>query len=100
MPPSTRSLRSRIASTRQGPRIVELAHSPACNDGETTYLGDSFMNGAPGVFLGGPARPCRGDLLVGAAPQQDRRARSPSGPGSAPPTIGLTTGLPVPARDA
>src|SRR5712691_2022099 len=48
MQPSTLSLRSRMVSARYGPRMVELFHFAVSSEPETTYLGDSFMNGAPG----------------------------------------------------
>src|SRR5260370_1711462 len=48
MQPSTLALRSRMVSARYGPRMVELFHSAVSSEPETTYLGDSFMNGAPG----------------------------------------------------
>jgi hypothetical protein len=41
-------LSARIVSARYGPRIVELFQSALSSVAETTYLGDSFMNGAPG----------------------------------------------------
>src|SRR5450631_2093589 len=48
MPPSILFLRSRILSALYGPRIVEFFQSAVSSEPETTYLGDSFMNGAPG----------------------------------------------------
>ena len=50
----TRSLRSRIVLALQGPRM-ELFQSAACSEAETTYLGASFMNGAPGSSSAVPA---------------------------------------------
>src|ERR1700751_2138750 len=48
MPPSTWSFSDWIASASYAPMIVELFQSAFSNDPDTTYLGDSFMNGAPG----------------------------------------------------
>src|ERR1039458_2538909 len=48
MSPPTLSLRSRMVSALYGPRIVELFQSAVSSEPETTYLGDSLKNGAPG----------------------------------------------------
>ena len=48
MLPSISSLSERIASALYGPTIVELLQVALSRVDETTYFGDSFMNGAPG----------------------------------------------------
>src|SRR5215472_17139211 len=48
MPPSTRAFSARIASALYGPRTVLLLQLALVRVDETTYLGVSLKNGAPG----------------------------------------------------
>src|SRR3954464_13432937 len=47
--PVVRSFNPRIASGSYGPRMVEFCQVASCNVDETTYLGVSLKNGAPGA---------------------------------------------------
>src|SRR5438132_6648610 len=96
MSPSTRSLRSRIASARYGPRIVELFHSALWSVAETTYFGDSFMDGAPGSSSA--VRPDQAGANISKVPPQEQRLAGSHDCADGLPHLGIERVVHRPAR--